>query len=222
MKSVRRVWLGFSVALAVLAGAVVSANFCFAESSSENSPLAPSENTARGSSQGSLQESLKGIDARTLSTIQIPFPSKSPTLLVFLSSKCPCSMSHVGELQTLAKEFPDVQFVGVNSNTDESLESAHAYFKSLNFNFPILRDEGLKLADRFRASKTPHAFLQGPDGKVLYQGGVSNSSKFPQADRKFLREALEDLKAGKKIRTPEARALGCAITRSTSERKESN
>lgn len=156
---------------------------------------------------------LEGTDTRTLAPLKVEFPYKQPTLLVFLSSKCPCSISHVSELQALAKEYTNVQFIGVNSNSDETLESAHQYFKTSDLGFPVLKDLGMKLADHFKASKTPHAFLLSSDGKILFQGGVSNSSKFPQADRKFLREALEDLKSEKKIRTPEARALGCAITR---------
>lgn len=156
---------------------------------------------------------LEGIDVRTMAPSKLALPAKRPTVLVFISSKCPCSMSHIPELRSLALEFSDVQFVGIHSNFDESLEIAHPYFKSADLSFPILRDEGMKLADHFKAAKTPHAFVIGPDGQVLFQGGVSDSSKFPQADRKYLREALEDLKNQIPIRTKVARALGCAITR---------
>lgn len=154
-----------------------------------------------------------GIDLVTMKSIKSNGNSKRPLVLVFLSSKCPCSMSHIPELKALATEFKEFEFIGINSNSDESLENAHAYFDSIGLGFPVLRDQNFKFADHFKAAKTPHAFLIQTNGRIVFQGGVSNSSKFPQADRKFLREALEDIKTGSPIRTPHARALGCSIVR---------
>lgn len=135
------------------------------------------------------------------------------TVLVFLSSKCPCSMSHMGELKKLAEENPEIRFIGVNSNADEGQDDAKKFFAAQDLPFPVLRDEKLALADEFKAVKTPHAYILDASGKRLYQGGVSNSSVFPKADRAYLREALSDIKAGREIKTPIARALGCAILR---------
>lgn len=156
-----------------------------------------------------------GLDLRNglESSIVREDSSKKATVLVFLSSKCPCSMSHADEVAKLATEYPEFRFIGVNSNSDESTESARAYFEKQSFSFPILKDDKGLLADEFKALKTPHAFILGPKGQRLFQGGVSNSATFARADRKYLREALEDIKAGGEVRTPLARALGCAITR---------
>jgi hypothetical protein len=121
-------------------------------------------------------------------------------------------MSHIKELKELAAEYPQIRFVGVNSNTDESPKQAHRYFQSQELPFPVLKDEKAKLADEMRATKTPHVFVLKND-KILFQGGVSNSAKLHQADRFFLREALGDIHAGRAVKTPLARALGCAIER---------
>ncbi|CAN5708481.1 hypothetical protein BH10BDE1_BH10BDE1_03030 [soil metagenome] len=156
-----------------------------------------------------------GIDLRNGNEISLirDDASKKGTVLVFLSAKCPCSMSHLGEIKDLAKEYGEYRFIGVNSNSDESVETAKVFFSAQGFSFPILRDEKTTLADEFGAVKTPHAFILSSEGKKLFQGGVSDSATFPRADHKFLREALEDLKAKREIRKPFARALGCAITR---------
>lgn len=135
------------------------------------------------------------------------------TVLIFLSSKCPCSMSHLEEVKNLAKENPEIRFIGVNSNSDETVEDSKKYFAAQGIPFPVLKDEKAVLADEFKAVKTPHAYILDSTGKKLYQGGVSNSAMFPKADRPYLREALSDLKAGREIKTPLARALGCAILR---------
>lgn len=140
-------------------------------------------------------------------------PGKKATVLIFLSAKCPCSISHIDEIKKLATEFSDFRFIGVNSNTDETTESAKTFFSGHDFPFPILKDEKAILANEMKAVKTPHAFILAADGRRIFQGGVSNSATFARADRRYLREALEDLKAGREVRTPLARALGCAITR---------
>lgn len=156
-----------------------------------------------------------GVDLRngTESSFVREDKEHKATVLIFLSSKCPCSMSHLEEVKNLAKENPEVRFIGVNSNSDESLEDSKKYFAAQGIPFPVLKDDKAVLADEFKAVKTPHAYILDATGKKLYQGGVSNSAMFPKADRPYLREALGDLKAGREIKTPLARALGCAILR---------
>lgn len=149
-------------------------------------------------------------------SIQISIDDKRALVVVFLSAKCPCSDSHVAELKLLSKDYPDVRFVGVNSNIDETPELSKAYFEKAGFDFPILKDKNALLADRYSALKTPHAFVIGSDGIVLYQGGVSSSKRFETAERKYLREALVNIQKGEPVKTPEGRTLGCAITREVS------
>lgn len=156
-----------------------------------------------------------GVDLRngTESSLVREDKAHKATVLVFLSSKCPCSMSHLEELKNLAKENQDIRFIGVNSNADETAEDSKKYFAAQDIPFPVLKDEKSVLADEFKAVKTPHAYILDADGKKLYQGGVSNSAMFPRADRPYLREAIGDIKAGREVKTPLARALGCTILR---------
>ena len=134
-------------------------------------------------------------------------------MIVFLSAKCPCSNSHIEEIKNLSKEYPKYQFIGIHSNADENFPESQSYFKSLDLPFPVIEDEHSKLAVEFKALKTPHAFLISKTGETLYKGGVSSSRDFSASDRKYLREALIDSKAGKKVSTPEGRTLGCVIER---------
>jgi peroxiredoxin len=117
-------------------------------------------------------------------------------------------------MQDLAKDFPDFEFVGIHSNVDEDLETSKTYFEQKKLVFPVIQDRNAQIADQFKAFKTPHAFVLSSEGKILYQGGVTNSAQFSRANKKFLREALEDIRSKKDIRTPEGRTLGCVIARS--------
>lgn len=155
---------------------------------------------------------LKGTDILTGKTIEVR-PQSAGTVVVFLSATCPCSNSHVKELKALAQEHPEMSFVAVHSNVDEELTPSQEYFQKAQLGFPTLQDHNTAIADEFKALKTPHAFVVNRDGTLLYQGGVSSSRDITTADRKFLREALEDLQQKKSVRTPEGRTLGCAISR---------
>lgn len=135
------------------------------------------------------------------------------TVLVFLSATCPCSHSHIGLLKRLSAKHPEFNFFAVNSNANEPVEVARAYFEAQGLPFPVLRDRELKIADAYHASKTPHAFVLDLKNEVVYRGGVTNSSKADQADKLYLENALNDIEAGRPVTTPESRTLGCVISR---------
>jgi peroxiredoxin len=156
----------------------------------------------------------KGENILTGREIEVGAKKSQAVVVIFLSSKCPCSDSHIAELQDLSRDFSDFEFVGIHSNVDEDLEFSKNYFEQKKLPFVVLQDRSAQLADRFKAFKTPHAFVLGSEGQILYQGGVTNSAQFSRANRKFLREALEDIRAHKAVRTPEGRTLGCVIARS--------
>ncbi len=157
--------------------------------------------------------SLSGADLLTSKEVTITAEKKKSLVVVFLSAVCPCSNSHLSELKSLKNDFPDFAFVGIHSVASEPKELTRSYFQKAELPFPVLRDNAYKIADQYKALKTPHAFVIKPDGEIVYRGGVSSSSDFARADRKFLREALDDLEHQRPVKTKEGRTLGCAITR---------
>jgi len=138
---------------------------------------------------------------------------KRGSVVIFLSVKCPCSNTHLSRIRQLVKDFPAFAFVLVHSNTDEPLPEAAAYFRKADLGAPVIQDEKSRLADQFKALKTPHAFVLSPSGEILYRGGVTNSANGETADQQLLRSALEDLSAARSVRTPSSRTLGCVIAR---------
>lgn len=145
--------------------------------------------------------------------IQLSLAHQQALVVIFMSAVCPCSNSHVREVTSLAKEFPEFRFVAIHSNQEESIEGAKAYFAEAKLPFPVIRDDKTKWADLFKASRTPHAFVVSSKGELLYQGGVSDSMQFESATKPHLREALEDLKKGRPLRNAKTRPMGCVISR---------
>lgn len=156
---------------------------------------------------------VEGDDLVSSKQVTIESAGKKGMVVVFLSSICPCSNSHVSELKGLSQEFSEFTFVAVHSNSEEDEGDAKAYFSSLEFKFPVIRDKKAELANRYKALKTPHAFVIDAKGTILYQGGISNSRQLAQADRKYLREALLQINEGLPVAVPETRTLGCVISR---------
>lgn len=130
-----------------------------------------------------------------------------------MSTKCPCSNSHVPLIKSLSEQYKDFRFLVIHSNLEESKTEAQSYFKDFSPHIEVLQDEKTKLADLFRAYKTPHAFVFNTSGEVVYRGGVTNSANAPSADRNYLSDVLQDLAVGKQPRLSEGRTLGCVISR---------
>ncbi len=153
-------------------------------------------------------ENLVDKQARTL-TLD---PTKTYAL-IFLSAVCPCSNSHLTEIKNLVNDYPNVEVIGIHSNMDEDLAKSETYFGAHSLNFPVIQDSNNKLADALGAFKTPHSYIVS-GGKIVYRGGVSDHQTFSPDARKYLRDALEDLKQNRPVKNSTTRTLGCSISRS--------
>lgn len=158
---------------------------------------------------------ISGIDLLTQKQVTISADaSKKGLVVIFLSAICPCSNSHISEINSLAEEYKDFTFVGVHSNPEEDSKSSAEYFTNAKLKFPIVQDEKSVLANKYKALKTPHVFIVDSKDQIIYQGAVSNSREFGEATEKLLRETLKTIQAGQKITNPKTRPLGCVISRS--------
>lgn len=123
-------------------------------------------------------------------------------VLVFLSARCPYVVQARQPLADLVKQYGGkVAFVGINANQNESADDVKAD-AAKNFAFPMLRDEGSKVADAFAAERTPEVFVVDGKGLIRYHGGVAD-----------LGPALADFTTGKPVSKAEVKAFGCTIKR---------
>lgn len=79
----------------------------------------------------------------------------------------------------------------------------------------LLLDSEGSMGKAYGAVVTPHVFVVGADGKLIYAGATGDKSTTKpdevRASRSFIREALADLAAGRKVATPTTRPFGCAV-----------
>ena len=107
--------------------------------------------------------------------------------------------------------------VAVNSNEEHNhpTDGFHHMVeraRERRFPFAYLRDETQQSALRFGALKTPHFFLFDATRKLRYTGRMDDSPRDPsKATTRELRDAADDLLAGREVRTPVTNPIGCNV-----------
>lgn len=160
---------------------------------------------------------LKGVDGKTYTNRD--FDSKSVMVVFFSCNHCPYVQAYEDRIMELQKEFAGkgVQFVAINANDavgypDDSFENMVKRAQERNFNFLYLRDEDQTVAKAFGATHTPHLFVFDSARTLAYTGRIDDNWKEPQSvTRRYLKEALDALVAGKRPAEAETFAIGCTI-----------
>jgi peroxiredoxin len=136
-------------------------------------------------------------------------------VISFISARCPISNAYKDRIRAISQDYSkrDVAFIGVNSNADESPEEMRAYAAKNNLDFTILKDKGNVVADAYAAERTPKVYVIDGEGVMRYQGRIDNSQNPSLVKRNDLREALNEMLAGKPISVADTKALGCLIKR---------
>ena len=114
-----------------------------------------------------------------------------------------------------------VVWLAVNSGSPgkqgHGVEVNRAAAKAWSLSHPILLDEAGTVGKAFGATNTPHMFVVGKDGKLAYKGAIDNS---PDGERgspqggtlvEYVSAAIDDLAAGRPVRTAETKPYGCSV-----------
>lgn len=140
---------------------------------------------------------------------------KSVTVVLFLATQCPIVTDYVERIGTLVKTYGEknVQFIGINSNKQETNKEISEYSEKHGFEFTVLKDPENNIADYFGARRTPEVFLLDAKRLLRYMGAIDNSPKEPT--RHYLQNALDLVIAEESIPrvSKKTRAVGCTIKR---------
>ena len=142
---------------------------------------------------------------------------KQLTVVCFLGTECPLARLYAGRLNQLSERFDSVDFVGVCSNLQDSLDDLKAYRDRQNIGIPLLRDNKNVVADQFEAERTPEVFVVDQDLKVLYRGRIDDQYQpgiaKSQPGRDDLAIALQESLANQAITISQTETVGCLIGR---------
>jgi len=137
-------------------------------------------------------------------------------VVIFDATKCPYAKGYKERVAKMGKEYgaKGVTFVTINSNKTEPAAEVAEDAQKHGFAFPVLKDEGNEVADRYGAQKTPEVYVLDPKGTLLYRGRIDETHDDPKNVKSpDLINALEAILAGKPVPAAETKAFGCTIKR---------
>jgi hypothetical protein len=162
---------------------------------------------------------IRDVDGHERKPLQ---PDGPADVLFFVTNDCPIANSYAPEIQRICGEY---QAKGISCTlvySDLSLDDAAVRKHHADFgypqNIPAVRDTAHKLADATGATITPQAVIVGKNGKVLYRGRIDNFYAALGKPRRMatehdLRQALDEVLAGKPVTHSQTQAVGCYIPR---------
>ncbi|MBX3474459.1 MAG: redoxin domain-containing protein [Planctomycetes bacterium] len=134
------------------------------------------------------------------------------TVVTWVSSLCPTSKVYEVRLNELARDFPNVRWVMINSAAMESLPELKEHFERNDpdrLKLPVLKDDGNVIADLFGVRVTTEIFLFDSAGRLQYRGAIDDARNPTRVTTSYLREVLKDLAAGKTPRWRYTAPKGC-------------
>jgi peroxiredoxin len=139
-------------------------------------------------------------------------------VLVFTCNHCPYALAWHDRVMAAAQDYAGqrVRFVADNPTDAErypadSYEAMQTRFAGEEWPMPYLHDESQEAARAFGARTTPDVFVLDSDGRLRYRGAPDSDYGDPVQNAAWLREALDDLLAGRELRRPETDPVGCSV-----------
>ena len=158
-------------------------------------------------------EELEGIDGKKHSLADLE--KAKAVVVVFTCNNCPVAQAYEERLVALEKDYAekDVALVAINVSNDESdkLPAMKDRAEKQGFEFAYLHDPSQEIGRKFSAKTTPHAFVLDGERKVVYRGAIDDDIDAASASKHFLRDAVDDVLAGKDVRMAESKPAGCGI-----------
>ena len=142
-------------------------------------------------------------------------------LVMFSCNSCPVVKINQARTNEIC-QFAMKKSIGVvllNSNEanrsgSESLTAMQQYAKEQGFAWLYAEDKNNQLADAFGATRTPECFLFDKNGKLVYHGAIDDSpSDAASVSRNHLKEAINEIAAGKEVSVKQSKSVGCSIKR---------
>jgi len=142
------------------------------------------------------------------------------TVIMFLCNHCPFVKHVNAQLAQLGNDYKNkgIAFIAISSNDvagypQDGPEQMKLVATQLQYPFPYLYDESQEVAKAYEAACTPDFFIFDANLSLVYRGQLDdsrpgNEKPVTGAD---IRNALEQLIAGKPVATDQKPSIGCNI-----------
>ena len=153
------------------------------------------------------------------------FKDKKAFVVAFVDTERPVSNLYVPSLIVLHSKYADkgVQFLAINSSSQDSFITVSAHAQDRNIPFPVLKDFDQDVADAFGATRTPEVFLLDADRIIRYHGRIDDQYgvgvRRDGPIRRDLADAVDDLLAGRSVARADTEVSGCPLERRRNSRE---
>jgi peroxiredoxin len=157
------------------------------------------------------------VDGKEVSLSKVA--GKNGSLVVFTCNECPYAKAWEQRIVELGNTYSKkgVGVLLINSNNPnvskkDSFELTQARAKERGITFAYAVDPDSSVAKAFGATRTPEAFVFDKSGKLVYHGTIDdNHEEADKVQKRFLKDALDAVSAGKTPAVQETKSLGCTI-----------
>lgn len=136
-------------------------------------------------------------------------------VVAFTCNSCPYAVDVEDRLIALTKDYAEksVTVIAVNVNTieDDAMPAMKEKAKEKGFPFAYLYDDSQQIARDYGAKYTPQFFVLDADRKIAYMGAMDDSPDGRNVNKPYLRNAVDELLAGKPVTVSETVPIGCRI-----------
>jgi peroxiredoxin len=136
-------------------------------------------------------------------------------IVVFTCNHCPVAQAYEDRLVALENDYKHqgVELVAINVNNMDAdkLPAMKERAEEKGFEFAYLYDPSQKIGRAFGATVTPHAFVLDGKRKVVYMGAIDDNMSADQAQKHFVRDAVDAVLAGRAPAEASTKPSGCGI-----------
>jgi hypothetical protein len=167
---------------------------------------------------GARIDNLSFKDIRYLSRSLDDFPKAKAFVLVFTSTGCPLVPRYFPALKRLDRDYrgKGVQMLAVNAAPDDLIVDMAAQAVEHEVEFPFVKDLDGTVVRALGVKRTPEVVLLDGQRRLRYRGRIDDQYRpgvtRPAPTRHDLKEALDEVLAGKEVSVPSTLADGCLIT----------
>jgi len=171
--------------------------------------------------------SFEGVDGKTYSLAS--FAKADVLAVVFTCNHCPTAQLYEGRIKKLAKDFKGKRFalVAISANDPaavrldelgysdlgDTLEDMKIRAKQRGITYPYLFAGGPEfepITKAYGPRVTPHMFVFDKKRILRYEGRIDDSERNKNVKHRDARNAIRALLAGRKVKVPQTKAIGCS------------
>jgi peroxiredoxin len=219
----RRIKSGFVLSAVALSFALLS---CFPSRAQDDAPVAASDVPPILNVGAHAPDfNLTGIDGKMHSLNE--YASSKVLVVIFNCDHCPIASMYEKRIKQLVSDYHDrgVAVVAIMGNDPKAIHLSERGHTDLgdtlpemklraqyrHFNYPYLYDGDTQaVALKYGPTATPHAFVFDQQRILRYEGRIDNNAREELATKHEVRDAIDDLLAGKPVQVTDTPAVGCS------------